>query len=219
MPAINPSSLHTTLQQPGTKPFTWLALGDSYTIGHDVPAPDNYPNQTTRLLKKDNLYGQPKIIATTGWTTRQLRTAILNDTAILLSYDIVTILIGVNNQYQGQTAEEYKPEFEDLLKKSIRLAGNDTSHVIVLSIPDWSVTPFASGRDINKIAAEITAFNAVNKEISSKYNVRYLDVTPSTREASADRSLLASDGLHPSGKEYAKWAVKLEEMIRSILKK
>lgn len=218
MPANFSTPHHISSHQSSNKPFTWLALGDSYTVGQDVPATDNYPRQTTQLLKNSNLDGQTKIIATTGWTTQQLRFAIEADTALLPAYDIVTLLIGVNNQYQGQTAAAYKPEFEDLLKKSIVLADNDAGHVIVLSIPDWSVTPFASGRDRNAISREIDAFNAINKDIAAKYKVSYIDVTPWTREAANDRSLLAADGLHPSGKEYARWAARLEEMIREILK-
>jgi len=183
-----------------------------------VPAQDNYPNQTINLLNKNNLDGQVKIIATTGWTTQNLKSAIDNETTLLSTYDIVTLLIGVNNQYQGQSSENYKPEFEDLLKKAIAFAGNNAGHVIVISIPDWSVTPFAHGRDRNTIAKEIDAFNAVNKDISAKYKVKYLDITPWTREAADDKNLLAADGLHPSGIEYARWAKKLEEMIIPILK-
>lgn len=211
-------------QQPGVPDdtthiaFTYLALGDSYTIGQDVPAQDNYPNQTINLLNKNNLDGQVKIIATTGWTTQNLKSAIDNETTLLSTYDIVTLLIGVNNQYQGQSSENYKPEFEDLLKKAIAFAGNNAGHVIVISIPDWSVTPFAHGRDRNTIAKEIDAFNAVNKDISAKYKVKYLDITPWTREAADDKNLLAADGLHLSGIEYARWAKKLEEMIITILK-
>lgn len=213
----NPAQQQIPANDTSHKNFTYLALGDSYTIGQDVPLQDNYPNQTIKLLSQDGLYGQLKIIATTGWTTQQLQSAIADDTT-LSTYDIVTLLIGVNNQYQGQAVEEYKPGFEDLLKKAIHLAADNAGHVIVLSIPDWSVTPFAHGRDRNTIAGEIDAFNAVNKEISAKYNVKYLDVTPWTREAANDNSLLAGDGLHPSGIEYARWAKSLEGMINRILK-
>jgi len=200
------------------KNFTYLALGDSYTIGQDVPSQDNYPNQVISLLKKDNLYGQVKIIATTGWTTGNLKAGIENDKTLLSRYDIVTLLIGVNNQYRGASVETYEPEFEELLKKSIALAGNNTNHVIVLSIPDWSVTPFAGGRDRNMISKEIDAFNAMNKNVSQKYGVYYLDITPWTREAANDLSLLADDGLHPSGKEYERWAEKLGGIIKVVLK-
>ncbi len=200
------------------KNFTYLALGDSYTIGQDVPSQDNYPNQAIRLLKNDHLYGQVKIIATTGWTTNNLKTGIENDKTLLSQYDIVTLLIGVNNQYQGVPIETYGPGFEELLKKSIAFAGNNVSHVIVLSIPDWSVTPFAGGRDRDMISKEIDAYNAINKNVSGKYGVNYIDITPWTREAAKDPSLIAPGGLHPSGKEYARWAEKLEEIIKKVLR-
>src|SRR5258706_12554310 len=157
VPAVNSDTV--------TKNFTYLALGDSYTIGHDVPLQDNYPNQAISLLKKDNLYGQVKIIATTGWTTDNLKTGIENDKTLLSQYDIVTLLIGVNNEYQEAPVETYEQGFEELLKKSIVLAGNNVNHVIVLSIPDWSVTPFAGVRDTNMISKEINAYNAAKKNV------------------------------------------------------
>src|SRR5207244_9009351 len=116
-------------------------------------------------------------------------------------YDFVTLLIGVNNQYRGRTVENYKPEFEGLLKQAINFAGGKADHVFVLSIPDWGVTPFAKDRERDKIAKEIDEYNAANKEISSNYQVTYIDITTGTREAATDISLLAADGLHPSAKE------------------
>lgn len=213
-PAVPPVSNDDT----SSKHFTYLALGDSYTIGHNVPLKDNYPNQTISLLKKDNLFGEVKIIATTGWTTFDLKSGIEHDGTLLPNYDIVSLLIGVNNEYQGIAIERYKPEFEELLMKSVSLAGNHSKHVIVLSIPDWGVTPFAGSRDRSEISKEIDAYNAINKEISEKYGVHYIDITPWTREALKDPSLLALDGLHPSGKEYARWAAKLEGIIKEVLR-
>ena len=201
--------------------ITYLAIGDSYTIGEQVPGKVNFPNQVYSLMKTDNPdFAEPRIIAKTGWTTDELEKGIIAaDKAESLqpSYDFVSLLIGVNNQYRGRSVENYKPEFEELLKKAIRFAGNNANHVVVVSIPDWGVTPFAKGRDSNKIAKEIDAYNAAAKEIASTYNIHYIDITPWTREAAADISLVASDGLHPSGKEYKRWAEKIAEFIKSKL--
>ncbi|MGC4039049.1 MAG: SGNH/GDSL hydrolase family protein [Chitinophagaceae bacterium] len=199
------------------KTFTYLALGDSYTIGQNVPASDNYPNQIVQLLTKSNIYGKLKIIATTGWTTNDLKNGISKDDNLLLSYDIVTLLIGVNNQYQHKPIETYKTEFKELLDKSVQFANGNPYHVVVLSIPDWGVTPFANGRDRTLISKEIDQYNSINKDISSKAGVNYLDITPWTREAASDPSLLASDQLHPSGKEYARWAESLSVLFKGIL--
>ena len=200
--------------------FTYLALGDSYTIGQGVPGTENYPSQVITRLKKENLQGQLKIIATSGWTTDQLKAGILDaatDGSLQSSYDIVSILIGVNNQYQGEPAADYKTGFEDLLKKAIQLSGNAAGHVIVLSIPDWGVTPFATGRDRSIIAEEIDAYNAINKQVSQDYGAYYIDITPGTREVANDASLLAADGLHYSGKEYALWAERVADVVKTML--
>lgn len=200
-----------------SRSYTLLALGDSYTIGEKVPAKENFPNQAVHILREKGFdFKSPKIVAKTGWTTDELQTGI-KKTRFRKHYDFVTLLIGVNNQYRGRKAADYIPEFESLLKQAIQFAGNDTSHVIVLSIPDWGITPFAKGRDSKRIAAEINEYNAANKLITLKYNVQYIDITPGTREASADPSLLTTDGLHPSGKEYARWAEKVVSAIQNNL--
>jgi lysophospholipase L1-like esterase len=202
----------------GMKKYTYLALGDSYTISESVPVSENFPNQTVQLLQKaGHDFESPEIIAKTGWTTDELQDAIQRH-PFHAPYDFVTLLIGVNNQYRGRSVEEYKPEFESLLLQAIQFAGNNPDHVIVLSIPDWGATPFAVDRNRNQIASEIDAFNAANKNICKKYNVQYMDITPGTREAAHDRSLIAADGLHPSGKEYSRWAEKLKIFIESLLK-
>lgn len=199
------------------KLYSFLALGDSYTIGESVPPQDNFPNQTVQVLKNDGFnFTSPEIVAKTGWTTDELQTAI-NARTLLPKYDFVTLLIGVNNQYRGRTVDNYKPEFESLLKQAIQFAGNDTSHVIVLSIPDWGATPFANGRDRIQIAREIDEYNAANKMIAASYKVYYIDITPGTREAINDPSLVAGDGLHPSAKEYKRWAEKLNAFIKTRL--
>jgi lysophospholipase L1-like esterase len=197
------------------KVHTYLALGDSYTIGEQVESRYNFPAQVTGLLnKKGDSFADPDIIAKTGWTTDELQQAIQQANPGQ-GYDFVTLLIGVNNQYRGRKIADYMPEFESLLKQAIQFAGNQPGHVIVLSIPDWGVTPFAAGRDRNKIAREIDEYNAANQEIALRYGAHYIDITPSTRESVNDHSLLAPDGLHPSGKEYERWAEKIAACITS----
>lgn len=187
-------------------PLTYLALGDSYTIGESVPIYQGFPYQVVQLLREKGLVlTAPEIVAKTGWTTDELQAGI-NNTRLLKSYDFVTLLIGVNNQYRGRTAENYATEFESLLNQAISFAGGHKDRVVVLSIPDWGQTPYAEGRDRAKIAKEIDAYNAVNQKISRQYGVHYIDITPGTREASTDKGLVANDGLHPSGKDYARWA-------------
>jgi lysophospholipase L1-like esterase len=201
------------------KQYNYLALGDSYTIGEMVPATDNFPNQVvSSMLNNAIAFKQARIIAKTGWTTDELESGIVaaNDiTPLLNTYDFVSLLIGVNNQYRGRSVDNYEPEFEELLKKAMRYAGNRADRVVVLSIPDWGVTPFAAGRDRAQIAMEIDAYNAANKQIALQYNVHYIDITPWTREAATDNSLLASDGLHPSGKEYKRWAERIVTFFKS----
>lgn len=195
--------------------YSLLSIGDSYTIGENVLANENFPNQTVQLLKKAGWdFENPEIVAKTGWTTDELQQAI-NDHEFKPNYDFVTILIGVNNQYRGRSVENYRPEFDSLLKQAIKFSGGKADHVIVLSIPDWGVTPFANDRDRNKIAKEIDEYNVVNKEISSAYAVNYVDITPGTRESKNDISLLAADGLHPSAKEYERWAEKVSAIIQA----
>ena len=199
------------------KAYSYLALGDSYTIGQSVTASENFPNQTVQLLNQQNYnFKSPEILATTGWTTDELQTNINNHT-FTPPYDFVSLLIGVNNQYRGRSIENYKPEFESLLKQAIQFAGGNASRVIVVSIPDWGVTPFANGRDRAQIAKEIDDYNAANRYISEIYKVNYIDITPGSREAATDLSLVAGDGLHPSAKEYARWAQKVFAAIKQQL--
>ena len=203
------------------KKYHYLALGDSYTIGEMLPLQDNFPNQVYAMMKNDTVDLQPpRIIAKTGWTTDELEAGIVaaNQADPLRStYDLVSLLIGVNDQYRGRSVDNYKPGFEELLKKAIAYAGNKAERVVVLSIPDWGVTPFADGRDRAQIAREIDAYNAANKQIAEQYHVHYIDITPWTREAAADNSLLAADGLHPSAKEYKRWAERIADFFKSRL--
>ena len=194
---------------------SYLALGDSYTIGEQVLLSDSFPYQTIQLLRRNNkkfAFHAPEIIAKTGWTTDELTTAI-EQTSFLPKYDFVSLLIGVNNQYRGRPVENYKQEYELLLKKAIQFAGNDNTRVFVLSIPDWGITPFAAQRDIDSIAQEIDLFNSACKLITDKFHCNYIDITTSLRADGKQADLIASDGLHPSGKEYAKWAAKLSEAV------
>jgi lysophospholipase L1-like esterase len=194
--------------------YTYLALGDSYTIGESLPVHDNFPNQTVQLLSAlGHTVEQPTIFAKTGWTAEELQRAIGN-AALELRYDLVSLLIGVNNQYRGEDKQDYARQFEELLQQAIRFAGENPSHVFVLSIPDWGITPFAEGRDRKLIAQEIDSFNNIKRMISEKWKVNYIDITAGTRESVADSSLIASDGLHPSAKEYKRWAEKLAAAIQ-----
>jgi lysophospholipase L1-like esterase len=197
------------------KTFTCLSLGDSYTIGEQVRADENFPNQVRKILNdKGIIFEKPDIIAKTGWTTDELQQAIIKENPGR-HYDIVTLLIGVNNQYRDRKVTGYIPEFESLLKQAIQFADNYTSHVIVISIPDWGVTPFAAERDREQITRKVNEYNAANKSIAEKYGVHYIDITPGTREAAVDLSLLTTDGLHPSGKEYRRWAVNIASVIQN----
>ena len=197
--------------------YRLLCLGDSYTIGEMVLSTENFPNQTVNLLRQSgHEFENPEIVARTGWTTDELQAAIKQH-RFQDPYDFVTLLIGVNNQYRGEAVEDYKPQFELLLKQAITFAKGKNDHVIVLSIPDWSVTPFAKDRDRNKIAAEIDNYNQANKNIALAYHVHYIDITPGTKEAIHDKTLIAPDSLHPSAKEYERWAEKIYEVIHREL--
>ena len=183
----------------------YLALGDSYTIGESVDEAERWSNQLAEMLQVDGVSAEVTIIAKTGWTTNELWDGIQAGD-INPPYDLVSLLIGVNNQYRGRDIDEYREQFVFLLNKSIEYAGGDPQRVIVLSIPDWGVTPFAGNRDSKKIAVEINQFNSVNREETEKAGAQYVNITPISREAVTDPSLIAGDGLHPSGKMYMEWA-------------
>jgi lysophospholipase L1-like esterase len=195
------------------KTLSYLALGDSYTIGESLPLEDNFPHQTVTFLRKKGIpISDPEIVAKTGWTTDELMDAIKKRT-LKSSYDYVSLLIGVNNQYRGRDIDTYQKEFQQLLLQAIQFAEGKPEHVFVLSIPDWGATPFAEGRDREKITNEINHFNAVNKKTAEEQKVHYIEITAGTREAQQDLSLVADDKLHPSKKEYARWAEKLSRAI------
>lgn len=180
-----------------------LCLGDSYTIGESVPVAERWPVQLAEVLRQRGMdVADPVIIAKTGWTTDELNDAI-DDADPKGPFDLVTLLIGVNNQYRGRSAEEYRREFRALLARAIGFAGGRADRVIVLSIPDWGVTPYAAGRDREQIGREIDQFNAINREETGRARAHYVDITPISRKANP--ALIAEDGLHPSGAMYREW--------------
>ncbi|MDQ8003756.1 MAG: SGNH/GDSL hydrolase family protein [Pedobacter sp.] len=194
---------------------TYLALGDSYTIGEAVEQEESFPFQLTKLLSDGgDAFEQPKVIAKTGWTTDELRHAIQQE-QITETFDLVTLLIGVNNQYRGYSQETYRTEFAELLETAISFAAGKKENVYVVSIPDWGVTEFAknSGRDLQAISDEIDSFNGINRQETEARNVTYVDITPGSRQAIKKQNLIASDGLHPSGKMYSEWAKLLAEEV------
>ena len=206
------------MPQDGTA-LTYLALGDSYSIGEAVPQQESFPFQLVTQLKTSSIsVAKPKVIAKTGWTTDELQTAIKAENSTQ-NYDIVTLLIGVNNQYRGYSQETYRKEFKELLNTAISFAGKNKKRVFVVSIPDWGVTPFgkSSGRNTQTIASEIDAFNAIKKEETLAAGVSYTEITIASRNAATDLTLVAKDGLHPSGKMYAEWAAKVAVAIKAVL--
>lgn len=188
-----------------SSPKTYLALGDSYTIGESVSDSLRWPNQLVNALnKKERQFEPATIVAQTGWTTDELATAI-DSTELALRYDYVSLLIGVNNQYRGRSIENFETEFIELLETAITLTGQEGENVFVLSIPDWGVMPFAEGRDRAQIAQEIDQFNTVIQTVCRNRNIAYFDITAISREAMTNPLLVAQDGLHPSGSMYAQW--------------
>jgi lysophospholipase L1-like esterase len=195
---------------PPDPPQTYLALGDSYTIGQSVAEEDRFPVILSNLLNERGiLFELPQIVARTGWTTDELAAGIIGEN-IQGSFDFVSLLIGVNNQYRGRSAMEYKTEFAGLLNTAIGFAENDLNKVVVLSIPDWGRTPFGNNQDTLKISEEIDLFNQNALEVCQQRGVRFINITEMTRSLVSDETYLASDGLHYSGKMHRKWA---EEII------
>jgi lysophospholipase L1-like esterase len=192
-------------------PVKYLALGDSYTIGESVLEKDRWPNQLATLLSTGKKEVKASIIATTGWRTDNLMNAI-TIAKLKEEYDLVSLLIGVNNQYQGKSVDQYASEFEELLKTSIHLAKDNKENVFVVSIPDYGFTPFGQ-KNQSKISKEIDQFNEVNKKITNQYRIKYFTITDISREAISDPSLVAADGLHPSGKMYTRWAQQIAKEI------
>jgi lysophospholipase L1-like esterase len=198
---------------PGMAQMKYLALGDSYTIGESVSEAERWPNQLVKKLEKQGtVYDKPLIIATTGWRTDNLSNAI-TIAKLKPEYDLVSLLIGVNNQYQHKPIAQYETEFEALLNTAIQLAKGKKENVFVVSIPDYGFTPFGL-KDKERISKELDAFNAVNKKITDQYKIRYVNITDISRGALDDPSLVAPDGLHPSGKMYGQWADKIAAELK-----
>jgi lysophospholipase L1-like esterase len=202
-------SIHGMAQQPDlTTKVKFLALGDSYTIGESVSAQERWPVQLAEALRRKGIdCFDPTIIATTGWRTDDLKHAI-ESANLKPEYTLVSLLIGVNNYYQGKSAESYAPEFEGLLRTAIALAGGNKANVFVVSIPDYGYTPFGKDKQL-AISKGIDAFNAINKSITEKMGVKYIYITDLSRRGISEPSLVADDGLHPSGKMYTEWVTRI----------
>ena len=202
-----------------TPPLSYLALGDSYTIGEGVEPEGRWPMQLAHALRAQGIpLADPRIIATTGWTTDELSDAI--DAAEPLgTFDFASLLIGVNNQYRGRDAAQYRHDFSALLDRAIGLANKRADRVLVLSIPDWGVTPFAiqSGRDRDQIARELDDYNAAACEACAARGVAFVDIAPASRARGGEDAMLADDGLHPSATMYSQWTqLALPEAIRLL---
>jgi len=197
-------------------PIFYLALGDSYTIGESVEIAERWPVQLTQGLREAGIEVEaPRLIAKTGWTTGNLKNAIA-EANLQNDFDLVSLLIGVNNQYQDKSIEEYKLEFEQLLFRAIELAGDKKERVFVLSIPDYGATPFGAP-NAESIGTEIDAFNAINQEITTQHGVLYFDITPISRQASTNPALTATDNLHPSGEMYRLWVELILEGVKELV--
>ena len=196
---------------------TYLALGDSYTIGESLPLFDSFPYQLVQVLRgKGLLINSAEVVAKTGWTTSELAEKLLH-TKFSAAYDFVTLLIGVNNQYRKLPLDDYKTDFEFLLRKSIHFSGDKPSHVLVLSIPDWSKTLHAVHKNPEKISAEINQFNQINKQLADQYKVQYININTHSTTSTISASLLAEDGLHYLAIEYAGWASLVAEKIEKLI--
>ena len=188
---------------------SYLALGDGYTVGESISKKNTWPKQLVDSLKKRNIFlSEPRIIAKTGWTTDELKKAI-NDSSLDYPYDWVSLLIGVNNQYRGRDLDEFKLQFESLLLEAIAFSGNRKERVFVISLPDWGSMPFAKDRDPNKIAIEIDNFNQIIYEVCAFENIKFIDITPITRNIYSNPNWIAKDSLHPSKEQYSKWVEKI----------
>ena len=188
--------------------FSYLALGDSYTIGEGIDEKNRYPIIIVRELQKQGInFNNPRIIAKTGWTTDELNDS-LNLSVFNTKYDYVSLLVGVNNQYRGLSSYIFEKEFRQLLSRSINYSKNK-SNVFVLSIPDWGVTPFAGKRNKIAISDSIDVFNQLIKKVCFENNIKFFDITDISREAELNSDLIAGDSLHPSGIMYKKWIDKI----------
>lgn len=200
------------MSQPSKKnPLKFLALGDSYTIGESVKEEERWPEQLATLLRAEGYtVEKPRIIAKTGWRTDQLKKAI-EDAGLTPEYNLVSLLIGVNNQYQGKSVDAYAPEFEALLKTAVQLAGGKKENVLVVSIPDYGFTPFGKPKQ-EQISKALDEFNDTNKRIAEAAGIHYVNITDISRKGFDQPDLVAEDKLHPSGVMYGLWVEKIGKL-------
>ncbi|MEM7573459.1 MAG: SGNH/GDSL hydrolase family protein [Bacteroidota bacterium] len=207
-----PTPIPPGAQEPAPTPLRYLALGDSYTIGEDVAEQDRWPNQLARELgNSDFPVGEVQFVATTGWTTDALDNG-MNNADLTPPYDLVSLLIGVNDQFRGFDVATYRPKLENLVNRAIEQAGGDTSRVFIVSIPDYAFTPFGNGRE--SITNGVNAYNAVKAQVANDYGLPYINITPISRQGLDRPELVAQDGLHPSGEQYRLW---VQEEIRRVV--
>ncbi|MEM6966627.1 MAG: SGNH/GDSL hydrolase family protein [Bacteroidota bacterium] len=211
--STNATNETPTTQEPEVViPIKYLALGDSYTVGHSVPYEESYPIQLQSRFQMDSIEVDTTIIiATTGWTTADLSAGI-DTTALQDTFDLVSLLIGVNNFFQGKPKDQYEIEFEALLQRAIDFAGGKAENVFVLSIPDYAYTPFGNGNP--SISQGIDNFNASNKTITDSYGISYFNITPISREGLDKPELVDDDNLHPSGLQYGLWVDLFYEAVK-----
>ena len=199
--------------------YSYLALGDSYTIGESVDQQDRWPVQLVDSLQKRGFQiSEPEIIAVTGWTTDELLNGIA-DASVNRKYDLVSLLIGVNNQYRGYEISQFRKEFRTLLEKAIGFAGGEASNVFVVSIPDYGATPFGQKKNPEKIATELARYNRISRQICQDYDVSFVNITPISKQAKRDSALVAEDNLHPSAKMYEAWINEIVPVAKSKLKR
>lgn len=218
---MHPLSTKNEVSEPSKK-FSYLALGDSYTVGEGEKQEYTYPEQVARILKKEGwTFSKTQILAKTGWTSGELLEATIAQGLKEERFDFVSLLIGVNNQYRGQSPEQFQKDLRDLIDLCQVLVGRNTSRIAVLSIPDWGVTPFGQNgpQEVNRIAAEIDLLNQIIKKETSKMGIAYLDITESYRSKGGLSAHLVADGLHPNQYIYQDWARALAPFVKNgILK-
>jgi lysophospholipase L1-like esterase len=202
------------------EPLTYLALGDSYTIGEGVEEKDRYPVQLVNKLNQSKKlqFAAPQIIAKTGWTVDELEAGINAVSTKAEGYDLVTLLIGVNNQYRGKPVQDYQKEFETMLQRAIAFARGNKDHVVVISIPDWGITPFAVSKGSNptKIAKEIDEYNSAKKAVCDQLGVKFVEITEHYRKVGAQPEMVVEDQLHPSGLVYQYWTGQVLKVVEKM---
>lgn len=211
------STTDTTALNEENARFSYLALGDSYTIGESVAEPERWPVQLAEALRERGFdMAAPKIIAKTGWTTENLIRGINSELNVQRDFDLVSILIGVNNQFQGKPITEYEVQLREIFRKAINHSKKREEGVFAVSIPDYGYTPFGAANQ-EKISAEIDEFNAVFRKIAEEFNVDFYNITPISRQGIEDPELVANDGLHPSGLMYRYWVAQFIDEVAEKL--